>query len=234
MVQQHIGGAGRSHAQKRPDDARRRHRRLEHVGLEPLIEKVGRAHRHQLNLVVAVLVRQRAEAPRQEQQLAQLARVERHRIGRRHAEDRLDEPRHLHHRLAVFVVGFGVELRVASNLTMRRRVIVHAPEIVAVRHRRERAVERQNLQPVARQIQIADDFRPQQRDDVGADREFEPGKHLLGHRGAAEHVPPLEHEDLAPRSGEIGSRGQPVMPAADDNGVVFHRCVDAGNAGAIL
>ena len=39
----------------------------------------------------------------------QAARVERGRVGWGHPEDRLDEPPHLDHRLAVFVVGLGVE-----------------------------------------------------------------------------------------------------------------------------
>ena len=92
-------------------------------------------------------------------------------------EDRLDEPRHLDHRLAVLVVGLGVEPRVARDLALCLRVIVDAPQVIAVRHRREGAVERQDLEAVARQIEIADDLRPQQRHDVRADREAgSPGK----------------------------------------------------------
>ena len=108
-MQQDVRGAGRSHAEKRPDDARRRHRRLEDVGFEPLIEKIDRAHRHQLDLVVAVVVVEAAEAVAEKHELHQRAWVERHRVGRRHVEDRLDEPRHFDHRLPVFVVGLGVE-----------------------------------------------------------------------------------------------------------------------------
>ena len=94
VVEQHVGGARRSHAEKRADDARRRHRRLEHVGLEPLVEKVDRAHRHELDLVVPVVVRQRAEAacrgtadpssPRGSSEVGS---------GGVMLEDRLDEPR---------------------------------------------------------------------------------------------------------------------------------------------
>ena len=84
MVEQHVSRARRSHAEKRPDDARRRHRRLEHVGLEPLIEKVDRAHRQQLNLVDAIVMAHAAKALADGQQLEQAARVERGRIGRRH------------------------------------------------------------------------------------------------------------------------------------------------------
>ena len=88
-------------------------------------------------------------------------------------EDRLHEAPHLDHRLAVFLVGLGVELRMARDFAPRLRVIVHAPEVVAARHRRERAVERQDLEAVPRQVELADDLRPQQRHDVGADRELE-------------------------------------------------------------
>ena len=165
----------------------------------------------------------RAEALADRQQLEQAARIERRRIGRRHAENRLGEAAHLDHRLAVFVVGLGVEPRVARDLAARLVVIVDAPQVVAVRHRRERAVERQQLHAVARQIELADDLRPQQRHDVRADRELEAGKDLFGDGGAAEHVPPLEHQHLPPRPRQIGGAGQPVVAAADDDRVVFQR-----------
>ena len=134
-------------------------------------------------------------------------------------EDRLDEARHLDHRLAVLVVGLGVELRVPRDLAPRLRVIVHAPQVVAVRHRRERAVERQDLEAVPRQVELADDLRPQQRHDVRADGELEAGEDLFGDRGAADHVPALEHEHLASRAREIRGSGEAVVPAADDDHV---------------
>jgi hypothetical protein len=81
-------------------------------------------------------------------------------------EDRLDEPPHVRHGLAVLVVGLGIHPRVAGDLAARLRVVVDAPEMVAVQHRRERAVERQDLQAVAREIQIPNDLRAQQRDHV--------------------------------------------------------------------
>ena len=120
VVQQHVRRARRAHAQERADDPRRRHRRLEHVGLEPLVEEVDGAHRHQLDLVVAGRRRAaRGSAGRGTAACSRLARIERHRIGRRHVEDRLDEARHLDHRLAVLVVGLGVELRVPRDLAAR-------------------------------------------------------------------------------------------------------------------
>ena len=76
---------------------------------------------------------------------------------------------------------------------------------------------------MARQVELADDLRPQQRHDVRADRELEAGEDLLGDRGAAEHVPALEHEHLAARARQVGGAGQPVVAAADDDRVVSSR-----------
>src|SRR5262245_30169262 len=43
---------------------------------------------------------------------------------------------------------------------------------------------------------------------------------LLGRRGAADLVPPLEDEDLAPRLREIRRAHQAVVPGADDDRVI--------------
>ena len=89
-------------------------------------------------------------------------------------------------------------------------------------HRGESAVERQYLQAVPREVQIADDVGPEQGDDVGALGEVEAGEHLLRHRRAAEHVPPLEDEHLAPGPREIRGVREAVVSASDDDGVVRH------------
>ena len=149
-------------------------------------------------------------------------------------EDRLDEAAHLDHRLAVLVVRFGVDLRMTGDLPARLGVVVHAPQVVAVRHRRERAVERQDLQAVSRQVELADDLRPQQRHDVGADRVLEAGEDLLGDRGAAEHVPALDHEHLAARPRQIRGVDQPVVAPADhDHVVVGHKIRRAKTPGGV-
>ena len=149
VMEEHVGGSRRSHAEERPDDARRRHRGLEHVGLEPLVEKIHRAHRHELDLVVLIGARQATKPLQQEEQLLESSRIERGRIRRQHAEDRSNEATHLDHGFPVFVVGLGVEPRVPRDLATRLRVVVHAPQVVTVGHRRERAVEREDLEPMA-------------------------------------------------------------------------------------
>ena len=52
---------------------------------------------------------------------------------------------------------------------------------------------------------------PQQRHDVGEDRELEAGEHLLGHRRPAHQVPALEHQHLAPGAGQVGGGHQAVV-----------------------
>ena len=225
VVQQHVGGAGRAHAEEGADDSRGRHGGLEHVGLEPLVEEVDGAHGHELHLVVLVFAVEVLEAAAQEKQLHQVFGIQRGRIGRHHAEDRLHEAAHLQHRLAELFVGLGVELGVAGDLAAGLAVIVDAPQVVAVGHGREGAVERQDLEAVAGQIEFANDFRPQQRDDVGADGELEARENFFGAGSAAEHVTALEYQDFLAGPGEIGGVDQAVVAAANDDGVVLSRSV---------
>jgi hypothetical protein len=128
---------------------------------------------------------------------------------------------HVDHRLAVLVVGLGVELRVAGDLAARLGVVVDAPEVIAVEHRREGPVEREDLEAVPGQVELADDLGPQERDDVGADRELESREDLFGHRRAAEHVAPLEDEDLLSGAREVRGVDEAVVPASDDDDVVL-------------
>ena len=109
-MQQNISSAGRAHAEKRSNDSRCRHRGLQHVGFEPLIQKIDGAHRHQLHLVVFVFRGQTLKAAAKEQQVLQSLWIERSRIWRCHAHDGLHKVGHLEHRLSVFVVSFGIEL----------------------------------------------------------------------------------------------------------------------------
>src|SRR6478672_2020761 len=101
------------------------------------------------------------------------------------------------------------------GFTMRPAVIVHAPEIVAAGHGRERAVERKNFQTMAREIEVANNLRTEKRDDVRADGKLESGKDFFGDRRAAEHVTALEYKDLLPRAGKIGGMSEAVVASAD-------------------
>src|ERR1044072_1569090 len=105
-------------------------------------------------------------------------------------------------------------------------MIVDSPKIVPVRHGRERAVKRKNLETVTRQIEFTNDLRPQQRNYVRANRELESGKDLFRDTSAPEHMTAFEYEHAFAGAREIGRVHQSVVTAADDNDVVVvtHCC----------
>ncbi len=117
-------------------------------------------------------------------------------------------------------------LRPAAELADRPAVVVDPPQVVAGggrpagSERGERAVERQDVEAVPRQLELADDLGAEQRHDVREDREPEAREELLGDRRAAEDVAPLEDERLHPGAGEIRGADQAVVAAADDDRVV--------------
>src|SRR5207237_9167800 len=117
-------------------------------------------------------------------------------VRRHHSETRIHEAAHGLHRFAELVVGFGSELGVAGDLAMRFAVIIHAPEIIAVGHRCKRSVERENLKPMARKIKIANDFWPQEGDDVRADGTVETGKNFFRYLRTAAEETALNNQNL--------------------------------------
>src|SRR5439155_18418331 len=96
----------------------------------------------------------------------------------------------------------------------------HAPQVIPVGHGGEGPVQGQDLQAVARQVQLADDLGPQQRDHVRADREVEAGEDLLGDRGATHDVPALQDQDLLAGAREVRRVDEAVVPGPDDDRVV--------------
>src|SRR5262245_8694551 len=74
---------------------------------------------------------------------------------------------------------------------------------------------------MARQIEFANDFRPQQGNDVGTNREFESRKNLFSDCRPAEHVAALKHEHALTGAREISGVNQPVVATADHDTVVF-------------
>src|SRR5258706_14892420 len=93
-------------------------------------------------------------------------------------------------------------------------------EVVAIVEWRQCAFERQDLQAVARELELADDLRAQQAHHVREDGEAKAGEHFLAHRGAAHALATLEDQHLAAGSREIRRTGEPVVAAADDDDVV--------------
>ena len=108
----------------------------------------------------------------------------------------------------------------AGDLAVSLAVVVHAPQIIAAGHGRESSVEREDFETVAREVEIADDFRAQQRDHVRADGELETGEDFFSAGSAAENVAAFEHENFLSGTGEVGGVDQAVVAAADYDYIV--------------
>ena len=191
--------------------------------LEPLVEEVHRAHGEHLELEHALFGRQSASTLPKLYISAKRAGLNDPGSGGDHLDDRLDAARHLHHRLAELRVDLGVAPAEVGDLASCAFAVAPTRQPRAVVLRRERAVHRQDLQSEPGQLEVADDLRSQQTHDVAADRELEAGEDLFGNRRAAEHIAALEHECLLASLGEVGGAGQPVVAAADHDGVVARR-----------
>ncbi len=85
---------------------------------------------------------------------------------------------------------------------------------------REGCLQRNELHPVAGQIQLANDRGSKEADHVGEHREGEARKDLFAHGGSAHQVPALQNQHLVPGFGQIGGSDQAVVPGADDDGIV--------------
>ena len=224
VVEQHVGGARRTRAQERSDDPARRDRRLQRVGLEPLVDEVGGAHRHQLDEQVQLLGLEAEEVPAEAHQAGRFASGELAGIGRSDREERLDGARHVEERASVVVVGLGVAGGEAGDLAPRAVVVGVPVQAAAAGERSQRALERQDAEPVPGQVQLPDDVGAHQADDVGEDAVLEARKDLLGDRGAAHERTPLEDAHLEARAREVGGVDEAVVAPSDDDRVVAPRC----------
>ena len=74
---------------------------------------------------------------------------------------------------------------------------------------------------MAGKVEIANNFRAQQRDYVRAHRKLESGEDFFGDSGAAEHVTALQHQNFFPGARQISGGGEAIVASADDDCVVF-------------
>ena len=91
-------------------------------------------------------------------------------------------------------------------------------------NRAEHIGRRQNRQSEFAQLELPDYLRVQNAHDIRECRRPESWRKLLGDGCAADEGSAFEYEDLLARPGEIGTAGQAVVAAADNNGVVMCGC----------
>ena len=163
---------------------------------------------------------ERVEVPAEIEQPAQIRRSKRGGIRRHHAEDGLHRHRHVQHEPAELGCGFSIARRVTVDLPAGLVGIGPRSEVVAIVERCERALKREYLQTVTRQLEIANDLGPEKAHDVGKHRELESRKNLLADGGTAQNLPALKHEHPPAGARQVRCRNQAIVAAADDDHVV--------------
>ena len=226
VVQQHVRRAGRARAGDAVVDRVPAERRLQVIGLEPLVQVLRDRRCEQ----VADLEQRTAVAERATAQLAhpqQVAWVHGRRVGRGGVEQRADGGGQL--------AQPGLERRQATGVTGREppRLLDRAVELVVQQERRpvgeqvEAGAGGGDGQAALGEPHVLPDALAQHAQHIGAGRRAEARRELLGDAGATHDRPPLEHERAHPRASQVERRHQAVVAAADDHGVVGGRAHDS-------
>jgi len=118
------------------------------------------------------------------------------------------------------VLGLGGHAGVAGDLAVSLAVVVDPPEVIAAGHGGERAVERKDFEAVTREVEVADDFRAQQRHHVRTHGKLEAGKNFFGAGSAAENVSAFEHQNFLSGAREVSSVDETIVASADHDYVV--------------
>jgi len=70
-------------------------------------------------------------------------------------------------------------------------------------------------------VEVANNFRPQQRDHVRADRKLEAWVDFFCDCGSAHDVAAFKHQHFLARFRQVGSIDEAVVACADDDHVIF-------------
>src|SRR5829696_2380545 len=224
MVHQHIRRPRGRRSGPRPDNAVHRHRTLYLRRLEPVVEQIPGAHRHEPGELPDPRHVKTPHPPRQRQLIQDVKGMPGPYPGRCRQQQGLHDRRQLSKPLP----PLPVRLRVLAREPRERLVVFPG---VYPRHGqgppiRERVVRRSHridLVPVMLQAQLVDDAPGHQTHHVGVGGDVELGGLLPGRVGGgrpADLVTGLEYHRPQPVAGEISPRGQPIVPPADDYGLV--------------
>ena len=224
VVCHHVRGAGLARPGPGADDPVDRHGALHLRRLEPVVEQVGDAHRHQAGHVGDRAHVEPPVAPGEPERLHQVggpAGAEARRDGQEQRPEHLGEPREpgvpAGHRVGVplrplgdlVVVALGVVGEDLDRSPLREGLVVGA--------------HREDLVAVALEVELPDDRRRHQAHHVGQTRHLElrgVGPRRLGRRRPARLVPRLQHERARAGSCEVGRGHQAVVTSANHDRVI--------------
>ena len=195
--------------------------RLDDLAFEVLVQHVGAAHRPEAQRVVHARLAELAEVLARGTAAPDVTRLERGRVRRLAQQQRLDEaavPQHVAH---VAVVGLGIAARMARDLAAQGVVVVVERQVLAVAHHGAAALVGDDLQPVTRQFEAADDLGAQQAAHVRAVRVREVLVQAAADGRAADVGIALEHQHLEAGARQVARRHQPVVAGAHHDGVVL-------------
>ena len=210
----------------------RRHHGLDLVTLEPAVDDCFRRAEEELQETPALVGVQPARTQPQAQrgeQIADAAAVELWRLTQPLARQQLAD--HCH-RLLEGEIGIVVARRVTAKLRPVVGLVASQQQVITARVEVQGIAEQQRLVAMALELKIAHHLGPQQADDVGRDGIAETGMKFLAHGGAPDHVPALEHADLA-APGQVVGRGQAVVARTDDDCVKDRRHGASARAGSV-
>ena len=223
-MQEHIRGAGRHRSERGADDTGDREIRLDDIGLEIFVEELGDRHGPEAQGLRHLGSAQAGELLAEIKQFAEVARLQARRVWSGAHQEGLDEAALPCNVAGVAVVGLRIARREARELAAVRVMVAVVGEVVAVLREHRAALIGDDLQSEARQFEVAHDFGPEQRADIGTVGVEETRRQRSADRRAADPVVLLQHQHVEPGALKIAGVDEAVMPAADDDGVpVFHR-----------
>ncbi|MBA7693387.1 hypothetical protein ES703_101968 [subsurface metagenome] len=227
VMEQHVGGPRGLGAQHGANDANQAVHGPDNIGFDVLADEIVSAHGHHFVEMVKVVLTQAVEVLTEIFQGLQIAKAQLVEVGGRVFQDRFYRQRHLVHDFAKDRHDIRITLGMALDLFSKSRGVRIADEAVAVVHRQEGVIDGLELQAVFGKFEFPRDFGAQQADHVGTDRVGKSRVDLIGNRCTTQNVPSLQHQNLAPRLGEVGRTRQAVVSAADNDCIILLTHFDA-------
>ncbi len=225
VVHQHVGGPRRVRPGPGTDDAVHRLEAL-HLGrFEPTLQQIGRAHREQPGDVGdRTLVDMLAERPSQLRHILDVVRLLRTEVRRGLHQHRPQDVGDPGDPRVERVVRVGVLLGETFDRRPGLRAVFGLDDRTAAAHRQIALSQRQELEPVSLELQVAPHggrhqrHRVAERVDLHAGKLIRPRLHRVGRPSGL--VSLLTDDDPSPVLGQVRGSYQAVMTPADHDRVV--------------